>query len=412
MFEFVIYAIVLLLCALSFVILPLLLNKDVTRLSDDDTNIELAKNKIRELKADLVDGNISEADFNAAKRELEVGLYHDLNAGNTSSSNSGAGSWLAWPLLFVVPIVALLLYAKLGDFRAFEEVDVPKSKAVQAGHSNNDNINQMIAKLTQRLQQNPNDLDGWLMLGRSFKATQRFKDAVAVLRKASELQANNPEIMLQLADAVAMANDGSLKGEPTDLIEKALKIQPDNLMGLWLSGMSKADVNDYEGSIKVWKKLQAHYQPGQEDYVEIQNLIDTAIARKTGKTAPVAQAETVKTTASSTEEIMVKVDIDPVIKSKLDPADTVFVYVKALEGPKMPLAVAKHQLKDLPLEIKFDDSMAMMPNLKLSLFDKVVVTARVSKQGNAIPQPGEPIGSTEVSKQQRKSVAVKINSFN
>ena len=411
MFEFGIYAIVLLLCALSFVILPLLLKKDVTRLNDDETNIELTKNKIRELKADLVDGNLSEADFNAAKRELEVGLYHDLNVGNPVYSQRGTGSWLAWPLLFLLPIVALLLYANLGDFRAFEVSEAPKANSAQAGHSSKDNINQMIAKLTQRLQQNPEDLEGWLMLGRSFKATQRFKDAVSVLRKASELQANNPEIMLDLADAIAMSNEGSLQGEPTVLIESALKIEPDNRMGLWLSGLAKADTNDYDGAIRVWKKLQTQFQPGQEDYSEIQNLIDTAVARKSGKSDPVAKAEP-KTTAKDSDEIMVKVDIDAAIKSKLEPSDTVFVYVKALEGPKMPLAVAKHQVKDLPLQIKFDDSMAMMPNLKLSLFDKVIVTARVSKQGNAIPQPGEPIGSAELVKPKSKSVAVKINSFN
>jgi cytochrome c-type biogenesis protein CcmH len=182
-------------------------------------------------------------------------------------------------------------------------------------------------------------------------------------------------------------------------------------MGLWLSGLAKADINDYDGAIRVWKKLQTQFQPGQEDYSEIQNLIDTAVARKSGKSDPVAKAEP-KTTAKDSDEIMVKVDIDAAIKSKLEPTDTVFVYVKALEGPKMPLAVAKHQVKDLPLQIKFDDSMAMMPNLKLSLFDKVIVTARVSKQGNAIPQPGEPIGSAELVKPKSKSVAVKINSFN
>lgn len=401
MFEFGIYALILLLMALAFVVVPLMLDKTVVRESDDSANILLAKNKLKELKAELSAGNLSQSEYAVAKQELEVGLYHDLQAAQQQQSASN-GRWLIAPLVFVIPVISLGLYAQLGDFRAFEPLAA--SNAPQAADPS-DQINAMVAKLEQRLQQQPNDVKGWLMLGRSYKAMKRFADAILALKKAQDLEPNNPDIMLQIADALAIENDGSLQGEPSELIAKALKLQPDSEIGLWLFGMSKAELGQYDEAIATWRKLQQRYQPGQPDYQEVQEMIDTALQRS-GK-----QPEAPKPgpAAAATPTVKVQVTLDAALKAAVSPEDSVMVYVKAANGPKMPLAAVKRQVKDLPLSVTFDDSMAMMPTMKISSVDEVVVTARVSKSGNAIPQSGEPIGTAKVSGLQRGDVKVVID---
>ncbi len=403
MFEFGLYALILLLLALSFVVVPLMLTKTVARETDDKANIQLAQNKLKELKAELAAGNLSQSQFAAAQHELEVGLYHDLHDGEAQHS-SGNGRWLIVPLLFIVPVVSLGLYAQLGDFRAFE---ANPGAAEQAAADPSDQINAMVAKLEQRLQQQPDDMKGWLMLGRSYKALKRYDDAVAALKKAQAIQGDNADILLQIADVLATANGGSLQGEPTALVEQALKLQPDNEIGLWLSGMSKAESEQYDEAIALWRKLQQRYQPGQAEFQEVQDMINTALERS-GKPPEAAQAVPAAA-ANASPQINVKVTLDEKFKASVKADDTLMVYVKAANGPKMPLAAVKRQVKDLPLTISFDDSMAMMPTMKISSVDEVIVTARVSRSGNAIPEAGEPIGTAKVMGDQRKDVKIVID---
>lgn len=404
MFEFGLYALILLLAALGFIIVPLMLTKTVVRESDDAANIKLAKNKLRELKADLTAGNISQIQFSAAKQELEVGLYHELHNTANQQSLSGNGRWLALPLSFLVPVMALALYAQLGDFRVFEP---QTAKAEQASPPNPaDKINEMVANLERRLEQKPNDLQGWLMLGRSYKAMKRYPNAVAALKKALALQNDNADIMLQIADTLAISNNGGLQGEANALIEQALKLQPDNEMGMWLSGLSKAESGQFDAAIAIWRKLQQRYQPGQSDYQEVQDMIDAAL-KHSGKAADPVKQPPVESTASAT--VNVRVELGDKFKASVKDDDSVLIYIKAANGPKMPLAAVKHQVRELPLQISFDDSMAMMPSMKISSVDNVVVTARVSRSGEAMPQPGEPTGSVTVKGEQRKKVVVVID---
>lgn len=404
MFEFGLYALILLLLALAFVVVPLMLTKTVARESDDAINIELAQRKLKELKAELAGGSLSQAQFDAARQELELGLYHDLQGGSQQYSASN-GRWLIVPLLFFIPLSSLGLYAWLGDFRAFDKTQTV-AQAPQADSPSAAQIEQMVAKLENKLNQQPNDVKGWLMLGRSYKAMKRFAEAVVALKKAQALQPNDPEILLQIADALAVENNGSLQGESSQLIEQALKLQPDNEIGLWLLGMSKAEVGQYDQAIALWRKLQQHYQPDQPDYQEVQEMINTALERM-GKPAEAGTRSDTPAAVSATP-ITARVGLADALKSAVSPEDSVLIYVKAANGPKMPLAAVKRQVKDLPLSITFDDSMAMMPSMKPSMVDDVVVTARVSKTGNAIPQSGEPIGSRQVKGEQRQNVNLVI----
>lgn len=406
MFEFGLYALILLLTALGFVIVPLMIAKPVIRETDDAINIDLAKFKLRELEMDLSAANITKAQFTAAKKELEIGLYHDLKDSAEQNLIGGNGRWLAVPLGFILPVVALALYAQLGDFRSFE------SKSMQTGQTEQnteDQVNEMVAKLAQRLQQQPNDLQGWIMLGRSYKAMKRYPDAVAAFKNALALQGDNTDIMLQIADTLAMLNDGSLQGEATQLIERALSLKPDSKMALWLAGQSKAEQGQFDAAVVLWQKLQKFYQPGGEDYLEVQSLINMALERSGKEVVSAEVATQPSASPSASASIKVKVELADRFKAGVKADDSVMVYVKALNGPKMPLAAVKRLVKDLPMEIVFDDSMAMMPNMTISSVDKVVITARVSRAGLATPQAGEPVGTAEAVVKKDKEVIVVID---
>jgi cytochrome c-type biogenesis protein CcmH len=239
-----------------------------------------------------------------------------------------------------------------------------------------------VAGLAARMKNNPNDAQGWLMLGRSYKYLQQYPEAADAFAQAYRLLGDQAEVLLSYADALAMANDGRLSGKPAELVFKALALEPNNMTGLWLGGMAKAEAGDVTGAVQLWRKLEASLPPGSEAQQEIQTLMANIESRK-----PEEQP-----TETAPQGIEVEVSLAPELQPKIGPEHTVFIYAQALSGPKMPLAIVRKQVSDLPLTVNLNDSMAMMPEMKLSRFDKVKLIARISKSGNATQQPGDLIG--------------------
>jgi len=212
--------------------------------------------------------------------------------------------------------------------------------------------------------------------------------ALDAFANAYRLLGDQTEILLLYADALGYVNDRNLTGKPSELISKALALEPENMKALWLAGMAKAQQGDADTAMKLWKKLEALLPPGSEYQQEIQSLL----AQLKSETATVAtQPETVATTSSVS--ITVQVSLAPELIESAAATDTVFVYAQALSGPKMPLAIARKQVSDLPITVSLNDTMAMMPTMKLSNFSEVKLLARVSKSGNAMAQAGDLIGS-------------------
>jgi len=416
MIQFGIFAALMLLVALCFVLIPLLVKRGVQPHGDDQINIQLAQQKLKDLEAELTSGSLTQEQFNLAKDELEVSLYHDLQATKTVNYDETKGRWLAIPLMFAIPLVALALYSILGDQRAFD-ASITSAKAEVPGQASTDKtsqamqINAMVEKLAKRLESQPDDAEGWLRLGHSYKVLQRYTDAVNALRKAQSLQGDKADVLLQLADAIAMSNGGSLKGEPATIIAKALTIEPGNDMGLWLSGMVSAEAGDFPKAILQWTALQKHYKPEEDGYKEVQQLLDKANERLGKPAAQVTNVVPTKPTTATTGagSVHIKVELSDAMKAKAKPDDAVIIYAQAVNGPKAPLAAVKHQVKDLPLDLVLDDSMAMMPSMTISSVDHIRITARVSAAGTAVPQPGEPVGSIELQGAERaglKSIVI------
>ena len=247
----------------------------------------------------------------------------------------------------------------------------------------------MVDGLAEKMKNNPDDAQGWLMLGRSYKFQQQYPKAVDAFANAYRLLGDQAEVMLLYADAIAYASDKNLAGKPTELIFKALALEPDNMNALWLGGMAKAQQGDPVTAIKLWKKLAALLPPGSDSQQEIQGLL-AKIESESPQAA--TQPEATQQANAPGVAIDVQVSLAPELQKSASPGDTVFIYAQALSGPKMPLAIVRKQVSDLPLTVSLNDTMAMMPNMKLSNFANVKLLARISKSGNAISQPGDLIG--------------------
>jgi cytochrome c-type biogenesis protein CcmH len=391
MIQFGIFVALLIAIALCFLLIPLWLKAKPIAQNDESINILLAQNKMQALNDELANGIITQIQFDALQNELMLHLHQDLVSSSAHIIDDTKGRWLALPIAIFVPLLALAVYSIKGDLRAFDISTVtaagtPKTAA---------DINAMVEKLAQKMAQNPQDPQGWIMLARSYKVLKRYPDAVSALRKACALLGDEPQTLLQLADVIAMQNGGSLLGEPTELVAKALALDANNDMGLWLYGLANAEEGKFGEAIGYWKKLQTHYKTNDADYTEVQKLIDQAREALGEKVASTKEATT--PVEGSGRSLHLAVSLDDKFKSAVSAGDYIFIYVQPAQGGKMPLAVVKKQVKDLPIDITLDDSMAMMPNMTISSVADVQVSARVSKSGNASPQSGEPIGKKQVS---------------
>ena len=250
-------------------------------------------------------------------------------------------------------------------------------------------IEAMTQKLADRLKQQPDDVKGWTMLGRSYAVMGRHADAVPAFKQALALKPDDPNLLADYADALAVVNGRKLEGEPSKLIARALEIDPNNLKALSLAGTAAFLRKDFAGALRHWEKL-AQVAPDSDFARQIQGGIDEARRLAGGPAAGAqAQAQAPGTAAKPAASVSGTVTLSKQLAGKAAPDDTVFVFARAAEGSRVPLAILRKQVKDLPLKFTLDDSMAMSPAAKLSGSPKVIVGARVSKSGGALAQPGD-----------------------
>jgi cytochrome c-type biogenesis protein CcmH len=240
-------------------------------------------------------------------------------------------------------------------------------------------IERMVEGLAARLKANPDDLEGWKMLGRSYSVLGRFPEAVQAYAKAATLAPKDADVLVDLADVFAMANGQRLDGEPEKLIERALQLDPNNLKGLALAGTAAFRRGDFARAAALWERMLPLVEAGSEDARVIRDNV--AEARAKAKGGPPAR-------------LAGTVSLSPRLKGRAAPDDTVFIFARAAEGPAVPLAVLRRKVSELPASFSLDDSMAMAPGMTLSTFPRVIVSARVSKSGNAAPQPGDLQGAS------------------
>jgi len=257
---------------------------------------------------------------------------------------------------------------------------------------------QAITQLAERMRAEPDDLEGWMLLGRAYKTMERFEPAREALANAYRLAPENPDVLVEYSEALVLASESRrFQGEPLELLTRAVELQPDSQRGLWLLGIAAYQAENYTQAVQVWERLLATLPADAEPRAALEERIAEARQRgglgdgSTGsaRTAAAAAPPVESPAATSAPRLTVTVDIAPELKSKVGASDVLFVFARAAEGPRMPLAIQRLPAASLPVTVTLDDSTSMMPAMKLSLIPRVVVGARVSKSGQATPQPGD-----------------------
>ena len=241
----------------------------------------------------------------------------------------------------------------------------------------------MVEKLALRMQAQPDDPEGWNMLGRSYMNLGRPEDALAAFKQAIKLKPDDANILTEYADALAVKNGRTLDGEPTQLLDRALKLEPDNLKALALAGTAAFNRGDFATAVKHWERV-ALVGPANGELVEMARS-GVAEARERGKLPAAAAAANPGPGPGLTGTVR----LAAALKAQAAPEDTVFIFARPAEGARMPLAIVRTQVKNLPFDFKLDDSQAMSPAARLSGAKRVIVGARISKSGEAMPQPGD-----------------------
>lgn len=378
----------LLALVLFFLIIPVLRPPKAVNTSDrQQQNIQIAREKKAQLDRQLQREELDQADYDEALKDLETALALDLERKEISTEQQ-PGKWAGWIVAVLVPVLSIGLYLNLGEYRVIgnpelAQVDRTTQDNVAENHENM-SIEAMMERLKQRLQDNPEDAEGWFIMGRTMMAMQQIDSAVTAFQRAYDLVGEEPGVMFTLADALALQNDGSMAGEPEQLVEKALKLSPQDATGMWLAGLAAEQRKDYKTAHNYWRDMLPQIADDAEATAEIRRLL--ALLEKRDPTIEAIVANEVAPTVAS---ISLSVDLDASVRDRAEPGDAVFIYAKAMQGPPMPLAVKKLTVGDLPVKVSLSDTDAMMPTMKLSSFDQVIVGARISKSGNPVAQAGD-----------------------
>ncbi len=405
----------LLVLALSFLVWPLwrksAADNSVLR---DAANLEILRDQANELETDLQSGLLTQEAFEQGKRELQVRLLDEVKSTEASKPAArNTARMLGMVLAVLIPLCSVLFYLKVGNVAAILPQEQQAESAEGFGVLRSEAA---LQELEAKLAKNPNNPNGWLMLARSYSELQRYADAVRAYQELVKLVPNESQVWTNYADALAMTNNQSLLGEPTKLLDKALQLDPENSTALALAGSADMERGDYVAAITHWQKLVTLLPP---DFPQLQMIRDGIaqardfLAKQPGGREKLAKLPAAPQVAKAdpAKAITGRVSLSDAMKGKASPNDFVFILARAAEGPRMPLAVIRKQVKDLPIDFTLDDGMAMQPQMKLSGFDKVVVLARISKSGMPMAQPGDIEGTAGIVKPGAKGINITIDTL-
>ena len=377
------------------------------------TNAAVYRDQLAELDDERAQGLISDAEWRISRDELAARLLQDVGeteltqpvtgegvkaTATTTASTYASAMVKPWVLLFsfivLVPISSLLMYSLFGQPAALDPL------AISQGLDNPEEVTPeklttMATALTRRLQDEPNSMEGWVMLARVQRARAHFDEAAAALRKALSLSRDD-NLLIELAEVLAQQNKGVFAGEPWSIIQKVLATDPHHENALFLAGSAAYSEQNFQAALRFWERAREVVAADSPDAPELDRAI--AEARQQLGLPPIpARAATAKSNASGgptnaaqqAVRISGRVSVAPELASKVAPSDTVFIYATSVSGSRMPVAIVKISASQLPYDFVLDDSTAMNPNVKLSGMDEVTVRARISKTGNAAAQPND-----------------------
>lgn len=396
---FVLVAVLLLVVVLAIILRPLLrgASGDLPSAADRRaTNLEIYRDQLAELERDRAEGSLAEADFVAARSELQRRLLDEAQTdGVAYGVHHRGGRKAAYLLLAALPLLSIAGYLVLGRPQALDPAATqPRMSAQQ--------IDSMLVQLEEKLKANPDDLKGWIMLARSYKVLGRFADAAQAYSHGGALLEGDPVLLADYAEVLSQVN-GKFDGKPTELLAAALKIDPNEPQALFLSGAAASERKDFAAVADYWGRLLPQLEAGSEEAKSLSEAVEKARAIAEGKAVAPEPA------APALEKVSGEVSLSGKVAAQALPDDLLFVFARTSEGSRMPLAVVRAKVADLPLSFAFDDAMALPGGQKISDLPAITIEARVAKSGQAQSASGDLFGSVSGVKPGSQGIKVVID---
>lgn len=410
--AFISLAAAMVLVALVLIVWPLVRKTDV----DDDAqrraaNLTLLRQQFAELEADYKAGNIPADEYEETRSEIETRVLEETKGGEDVKRTVGRqGFYAACALVVLVPVSAFLIYLEIGTPIALDPdfTRAQNQAAAVSGQHSDAEVLEQIKIIEDRLKEQPDNVDGWMMLAKANASFKNWKKSSDAFEQVARLIPNNPDVLADWADVMAASQNGSLDGRPKELIQQALKIDPKHWKALALMGTLCFDKEDYKGAVDYWSRMLEDVDQGSEEWRQINENIEQArrmgglppgeyasmqalnAQKSDGKDAQKSKADAAQRFISGTVEIAKEV------AEKAKPNDTVFVFARPITGSKMPVAFMSFKVKDLPREFYLDSSSVMGMGMKtLNDVDEVIMEARVSRSGNFMAAVGDLEGTVE-----------------
>ncbi len=392
-----------------------------------DDNIRIARERLAEIEKEKERGDMSDEEFAQAKQDLEIALAQDLSTASSQiekTDNRGTARLTLAIVAVAVPIIVFFSYQRIGSPQYMHVAGPGQPAVAQQPQQQLPPISELVGELARRLEAEPNNPEGWFLLARTYMRMERYTEAAQAYERLNELLPDNPTAMVSWADALSMANGGQVPEKAVQLLDEVLQVEPEAVSALWLAGNAAVQRGQDQKAIDYWSRAMPLLddEPGMQQ--ELRGLI-AQVEQRSGLKADIPeplpeimattqapimatpQAPGTVDTEADGSGLQVEVALDAELFDLTSPNDSVFIYAKAAAGPPMPLAVARMRVADLPIQVALTDSMAMMPQMKLSNFERVLVGARISKAGLATPQSGD-LQSDEVETSSSGSGAVQL----
>ncbi len=304
----------------------------------------------------------------------------------------------------------------IGGWWYWPSGDPPGGGDVRPGSSGHDAWLAVDAALSERLkklEQTPGDGVGWALLARSYAEAGRHPEAVPIYERAMKLIPDDPQLLADFADSLGMLQGRRLEGRPQQLIQRALTIDPSRVKALMLAGTMAFDRKEFAQAVKYWERAGANLPAEGAGALRQELLANIAEANGlAGGISTEVKASTVptpNTVGGEAVAITGTVTIASELAGKGSPADTLFVFARRVSGPPMPVAIVRAAKRDVPFTFRLDDSNSPMPARKLSEAGDVMIVARLSKSGEAMPGSGDLEGISRAVRVGAEKVTVVIN---
>ncbi len=389
--EFLLVAVVLVLLASFFVFSPVMLNRSSPKADRQAANVAMFEQRLNELSQELADGKLTQEAYGQLKTELERRLLEEVPeqaaAVDTSLLKRPASKFIVGLVLFI-PVIAWLVYRQTGAQADWEIAQTLKQARHQsaAGEDAAATVDKLVEQLSARLSQKPQDPHYLMLLGSTYLEMGNYPAATDAFQRLADVHPEDPSVLAQYAQSLYLSSNRSLTDKVQEIASKALSINPQQSTVLGLLGIANFELGKYQQAIDYWQRLLPMLGPVSPN----RQMIEAGIREARNQLAANGEAVIEESpTESAADAASLRVQVSLAEHIKADPDASVFVYARAVGGPRMPLAVARIRVGDLPTQITLDDSMAMAPGMNLSKFEQVEVIARISKNGIANRGPGD-----------------------